>query len=190
MSKWTTVRQNIWLVIAVLVFPWETTLPYRGKLHITQASGYAEDKNKIITIKRSNPAKVFLFIASKFVTIISWSKKITDLQHGGHEYWAAHEDEYHEAGEALLSDAQELGLFTGCGAFGLQFQAVHVADWQHRRSHEPREAHERAHAQHHTHHKQVQMIPTAFLWMHTYTTKDISAREQDSLLTRKEHIVK
>lgn len=40
------------LVTLVPVCLWETTLPYRGKLHITQALGYAEDKSKIIIIKK------------------------------------------------------------------------------------------------------------------------------------------
>lgn len=37
-------------------------------------------------------------------------KTVSDLQHRCHEDRAAHEGEDHEAGEALLSDAEELGL--------------------------------------------------------------------------------
>ncbi len=92
---------------------------------------------------------------SNFGGLTQSEPKITDLQYGGHKHRAAHEDKYHEAGEALLSDAQELGLFSRRGAFRFQLQAVHVGDWQHRRGHEPRQAHQRANAQHHTHHKQV-----------------------------------
>lgn len=35
---------------------------------------------------------------------------VTDLQGSGHEHWAAHEQEDEQAGEPLLSDAQEARL--------------------------------------------------------------------------------
>lgn len=51
---------------------------------------------------------------------------INDLQYGGHEDRAAHEGEDENAGEPLLPDAQELGLFPRCRAAGLLLQAVDV----------------------------------------------------------------
>lgn len=39
-------------------------------------------------------------------------KTASDLQHRCHEDRAAHEGEDHEAGKALLSDAEEFGLLT------------------------------------------------------------------------------
>lgn len=38
-----------------------------------------------------------------------------------------------------------------------------MRDGQHGRGHKPRQSHQRADAQHHAHHEQIQMIPTAFL---------------------------
>lgn len=86
-----------------------------------------------------------------------------DLQHRGHEDRAAHQGEDHEAREALLSDAQELGLFPRGRALRLQLQAVHVGDGEHGGSYEPRQAHHRANTQHHPDHEQVQVVATAFL---------------------------
>ena len=88
---------------------------------------------------------------------------VTDLEHRGHEHGAAHEGEDHQARESLLSDAEELGLLPGGRALGLQLQAVDVGDGEHGGRHEPRQTHQRAHAQHHPHHEQVQVIATAFL---------------------------
>lgn len=85
------------------------------------------------------------------------------LQHRGHEDRAAHQGEDHEASEALLSDAQELGLLSGGRTLRLQLQAVDMGDGEHGGCHKPRQAHHRAHAQHHPHHKQVQVVATAFL---------------------------
>lgn len=86
-----------------------------------------------------------------------------DLEHRGHEDGAAHQSEDHEAGEALLPDAQEFGLFAGRRALRLQLQAVDVRDGQHGGGHKPRQAHHRAHAQHDPHHKQVQVVAATFL---------------------------
>ena len=85
------------------------------------------------------------------------------LEHWGHEDRTTHEDKDHEPGDALLSDAQELGLLSGSGAAGLHLQAVHVGDGEDGRSHEPRQAHNGAHTQHDCHDQQVQVIATAFL---------------------------
>lgn len=52
----------------------------------------------------------------------------THLQDGGHEHGAAHQEEDHEAGHALLSDAEELGLLAGRRALRLQLQAVDMGD--------------------------------------------------------------
>lgn len=89
--------------------------------------------------------------------------KDSDLQHGCHEDGAAHEGEDHEAGKALLSDAEELGLLPGGRALGLQLQAVNVTYGEDGGCYEPGQAHQRAHAQHHPHHEQVQVVPAAFL---------------------------
>ena len=85
------------------------------------------------------------------------------LEGGGHEDGAAHEDEDHEAGDSLLSDAEELWLLAGRRALRLQLQTVDVRDGEHGRRHEPRQAHDGAHAQHHCHDQQIQVIATAFL---------------------------
>lgn len=90
-------------------------------------------------------------------------RNVTDLQYGCHEDRAAHEGEDHEAGEALLSDAEELGLLTRSWALWLQLQAVDVGDGENGGRYEPRQAHQRAHTKHHPHHEQVQVVPTAFL---------------------------
>ncbi len=85
------------------------------------------------------------------------------LEGRGHEDGAAHQDEDHEAGDPLLSDAQKLWLLAGRRALWLQLQTVDMWDGEHGRCHEPRQAHDRAHAQHHRHHQQVQVVATAFL---------------------------
>lgn len=90
-------------------------------------------------------------------------KATSNLQHRRHEDGAAHQSEDHEAGEALLSDAEELGLLPGSRALRLELQAVDVADGEDRGCHEPGQAHQRAHAQHDPHHEQIQVVPTAFL---------------------------
>ena len=86
----------------------------------------------------------------------------TRLQRPGHEDGAAHEQEDEQAGEALLPDAQEARLLPGGGALRLQLQAVDVGDGEHRGRHEPGQAHEGAHAQHHRDHQQVQVVAQPF----------------------------
>lgn len=44
---------------------------------------------------------------------------LSHLKHWCHEHRAAHEGKDHEASEALLSDAEELGLLPRCWALGL-----------------------------------------------------------------------
>lgn len=88
---------------------------------------------------------------------------LPDLQNRRHKHRTTHQGENHEAGEALLSDAQEFGLLPRGRALRLQLQAVHVGDGEHGGGHKPRQAHHRAHAQHHAHHKQVQVVATPFL---------------------------
>lgn len=88
---------------------------------------------------------------------------LTDLQSSGHEYRAAHEQEDDQAGEPLLSDAQEARLLSWSRALRLQLQAVDVRDGQHGGRYEPGQAHDGAHRQHHPDHEQVQVVPTALL---------------------------
>lgn len=85
------------------------------------------------------------------------------LQQARHEYRAAHEQEDDQAGQPLFSDAQEARLLPRGRALRLQLQAVDVGDGQDSGCHEPRQSHDGAHGQHHTHHQQVQVVPTAFL---------------------------
>lgn len=90
-------------------------------------------------------------------------KCLCDLEHGRHEDGAAHEDEDHEAGEALLPDAQEFGLLAGRRAPRLELEAVDVRDGEDGGRHEPRQAHQRADAEHQPHHEQIQVVAAAFL---------------------------
>lgn len=88
---------------------------------------------------------------------------VPHLKHWRHEDGAAHQGEDHEACGALLPDSEELGLFPRSRALRLQFQAVNVGDGEDGGRYKPRQAHQRAHAQHHPDHQQVQMVSTAFL---------------------------
>lgn len=85
------------------------------------------------------------------------------LQGRGQEDGAAHHGEDHEAGDSLLSDAQELWLLAWRGALRLHLQAVDMRDGEHGCSDEPRQAHDGAYTQHHGHHQQIQVVATAFL---------------------------
>lgn len=87
----------------------------------------------------------------------------TDLQGPSHEDGAAHKQEDEEASDSLLADAQEAGLLPRCRAARLQLQAVDMRDGEHGGRHEPGQPHDGAHSQHHAHHQQVQMVPTALL---------------------------
>lgn len=88
---------------------------------------------------------------------------VSHLQHRGHEDRGAHQGEDHEASDALLSDPEELGLLPGSRALRLQFQAVDVGDGEDGGRYKPWQAHQRAHAQHHPDHQQVQVVSAAFL---------------------------
>lgn len=86
-----------------------------------------------------------------------------NLKHAGHEYRAAHEQKDHQAGQSLFSDAQEARLLPWSRALRLQLQAVDMGDGQDSGCHKPRQTHDGANCQHHAHHQEVQVIPTAFL---------------------------
>lgn len=86
-----------------------------------------------------------------------------NLQHARHEYRAAHEQEDNQAGQPLLSDAQEARLLPRGRALRLQLQAVDVGDGQDSGCHEPGKTHDGAHGQHHAHHQKVQVVPATFL---------------------------
>lgn len=88
---------------------------------------------------------------------------LANLQGSSHEYRAAHEQEDDQASEPLLSDAQEARLLPRSRALRLQLQAVDVRDGQDRGRHEPGQAHDGAHRQHHRHHQQVEVVPTTLL---------------------------
>ncbi|CAG5886557.1 unnamed protein product [Menidia menidia] len=53
-------------------------------------------------------------------------------------------------------DSQKLGLFPWCGAARLHLQAVDVGNGEDSGSYEPRQAHNGAHTQHHSHNQQIQ----------------------------------
>lgn len=88
---------------------------------------------------------------------------LAHLEDGRHEDGEAHEEEDHEAGDALLPHAQELGLLARGRACRLQLQAVDMRDGENGRRHEPRQAHDGAHSYHQRHQQQVQMVAAAFL---------------------------
>lgn len=65
-----------------------------------------------------------------------------NLQHAGHEYRAAHEQEDHQAGQPLFSDSQEARLLPWGRALRFQLQAVDVGDGQDGGRHKPRQTHD------------------------------------------------
>lgn len=64
---------------------------------------------------------------------------------------------------SLLSNAQELRLFSRSRAFGLHFEGVDVVDGQHGGGHEPRQPHDAADLDQNRQDEQVQMVAAAFL---------------------------
>lgn len=131
-------------------------------IKVTLTCNIKVDSFFFFVIKIFFPKKIYKLkeTCEYFVTAYEVS---SNLQHRGHEDRAAHERKDHEASETLFSDAQELGLLSRSRALRLQLQTVHVGDGEHGGRHKPRQAHHRAHAQHDPHHKQVQVVTTAFL---------------------------
>lgn len=107
--------------------------------------------------KNKNISQLYFLISSqayfRHMGAALRSVQQNNLQQARHEYRAAHEQEDDQAGQPLFSDAQEARLLPRGRALWLQLQAVDVGDGQDCGRHEPRQTHDGAHGQHHTHHQ-------------------------------------